>query len=120
MQRRHYAMLQNLKTQQGLVDRLLEIERTLEPLVIEKEELKAALRSFGPAAYNGDGGFVTVSAPAVAKKTGEKLVADEKAFKALEPQMQAFIMNAGFLSYQDVFSQNRAAQVSVKLTTVSV
>lgn len=101
---------------QTLVDRLIEIDRIIKPLETEKEELKAQIRQFGPAAYNGEGGFVTVSAPSIRTKTGEKYVLNSDLFPKLTPQMRKKLLDSGTVTLEEIWSRASVAKVEVKVT----
>ncbi len=100
---------------QTIVDRLIEIDKVLKPLETEKEQLKVTLRTFGAAAYNGDGGFVTVATPSIASKTGEKFVLRSELFPTLPLATRKKLLERGVVVVEDIMSRAAVAKVEVKL-----
>ncbi len=109
-------MLQNLRVQDSLVVELIEIEEKLSPLEKRKEEIKEALRQFGANTYPTPMGTVTVSEPSIRRKTGTKAVLNDTRLADLSQPTYQEIFDKGLVSYEDVFSRQAKASVSVTLT----
>lgn len=108
-------MLQNLQVQDSLVLELAEIEAKLLPLQTRKEEIKEALRAFGPNTYENAIATVTVAAASTIKKVGQRLAMVPDLWQRLKPETQEDCTKTGFIFTEDVFSRAAKSAVSVQL-----
>ena len=111
-------MANKLNNPQAIVDRLIEIEGLLKPLEEEKEALKVQLRQFGPSAYNGVGGFVTVANPVLRVKTGEKYTLVQDVFLAQTKRARENLIKKGIVTMEEVWSRAMVSKVEIKRAAV--
>ena len=101
---------------QTIIDRLIEIDKLLKPLEEEKEKLKIELRQFGPAAYNGADGFVTVASPSIRTKKGEQYILNEANFLAMTVAARKKLIDKGVVLLETLWSRAAVAKVDIKVT----
>jgi len=108
-------MLQNLKTPETLAEEFLGLCKEIKPLEARQDELKAALRAFGPNTYDfGDQGRVLVSRPGERRLLGQKLVVNETLINTVEPTVLKGLFDSGFLAWEEQWSRATASKVEAK------
>lgn len=108
-------MLQNLKTPQALAEEFLGLRKQVKPLEARQDELKVALRAFGPETYDfQDAGKVVVSKPGESRLTGQKLVVNELLIDKVDPAVLKPLFESGFLAWEEQWSRATASKVEAK------
>lgn len=113
-------MLQNLKLETKTAQEFLLLRKEMIPKEARCEELKTAMRGFGPGEYPVDGlGEVRVSQPSIARKTGVKLTANEAQIGQVDPTVLGKLFECGFLAWEDVWTRASASKVEARFPDAS-
>lgn len=98
-----------------IVTDLVKVKAKLNPLLVQEEDLKVQIRTYGAHAYSVDGGTVTVGEPEVRTFKGRILTVNQDV--AVASQHLSKLVEAGILVWEDQYTRNAVAKVETKVNS---